>query len=343
MDTALGDTYYNPSKVGSFGGVDALSRGANVKNVKDWLITQETYTLHKPVRRHFKRRKTFCLGVDHLWQVDLVDVTSISRHNDDYRFLLTCIDCLSRFAWTVPIKNKSSASVLEAFASITDTRKPTFLQSDKGTEFLNSSFQSFLKANDIQFYTSENDDIKCALVERFNRTLKTRMWRYFTHANSLRYIEALPSLVKSYNDSFHSTIKTSPSQVTAHNERDLWRRLYKPNLSTRKSKLLVGDWVRISETKRHFKKGYLPSWTRELFKVTNVLPTDPRTYCIVDFDNEPIKGKFYNEELQKVTKDDVFKIEKVIKTRKKHGKLEYLVRWLGYPSKFDSWVDSMTR
>jgi len=160
MDQKLEEIYYDPSKVGSFGGIDALSRAVGAKPVKDWPVSQETYTLHKPVRRRYKRRQTFCLGVDHLWQVDLVDVSSLSRYNDGYRFLLTCVDCLSRYAWTVPIKNKSSGSVLEAFASITDMRKPTNLQSDKGTEFLNSTFQSFLKASDIHFYTSENDDIK---------------------------------------------------------------------------------------------------------------------------------------------------------------------------------------
>jgi hypothetical protein len=145
--------------------------------------------------------------------------------------------------------------------------------------------------------------------------------------------------VKSYNDTVHSTIKVSPASVTIHNERDIQRRLYRH--TTSKPKLVIGDWVRISETKRNFKKGYLPSWTRELFKIVNVLPTDPPTYRIVDAADEPIQGKFYVEELQKVKQGDVFRIEKVIKTRKRNGKIEYLVRWLGYSPKFDSWVDSM--
>lgn len=340
MDRKLKDIYYDPAKAGSFGGVSALAKAASNKSVKDWLISQETYTLHKPVRRHFQRRRTFCLGVDHLWQVDLVDLSSLVKHNDGYRFLLSCVDCFSRYAWVVPVKNKTADSILKAFDSIINIRKPTYLQSDKGSEFLNSSFQSYLKQNDIQFYTSENDDIKCALVERYNRTLKTRMWRYFTHSNSLRYIDVLPALVKSYNDTVHSTIKTAPSLVTVHNESELRRRLYKP-LPLTKPKFNVGDAVRISETKRHFKKGYLPSWTRELFKIVNVLPTRPYTYRIADYAEEAIRGQFYGEELQKVKEDDVFKIEKIIKTRKKHGKTEYLVRWLGYPPKFDSWVDKV--
>ena len=238
----------------------------------------------------------------------------------------------------MPIKNKRATTVTDAFASLIDDRRPTYVQSDKGSEFLNSSFQTFLSTNGIRFYTSENDDIKCALVERFNRTLKTRMWRYLTYSNMLRYIDVLPSLVKSYNESKHSFIKMAPSQVTVHNESELRRR----TVRTKTRPLLAnGDWVRISETRRVFKKGYLPSWTREVFKVVHVHSTDPPTYSINDYSDAPIKGKFYEQELHKVEPSDVFKVEKVVKTRKKHGKTEYLVRWLGYPPKFDSWVDKL--
>lgn len=334
----LKEIYYDPSKVGSFGGINALNKATKRKDAKEWLASQEVYSLHKPVRRKFKRRKTISVGIDHLWQIDLVDMTNLAVHNDGYKYLLTCIDCFSRYAWAVPIKNKNSKSVTEAFASLLNLRKPTFVQSDKGSEFVNTSFQNLLTANDIRHYTSENDDIKCALVERFNRTLKTRMWRYFTYTNSLRYIDVLPSLLKSYNASVHSAIKMAPSQVTVHNSHELRKEAV---VSRKKPKLQVGDWVRISETKRQFKKGYLPSWTRELFKITQVHFTYPITYSICDYSDEAIKGKFYEQELQKVTPEEVFKIEKVVKTRKKHGKTEYLVRWLGYPSKFDSWVDTI--
>ena len=198
----------------------------------------------------------------------------------------------------------------------------------------------FSHTSNISFYTSENDGIKCALVERYNRTLKTRMWRYFTSSNSLRYVDVLDDLVKSYNDTIHSSIKTAPSRVSIHNESNLRRKLYQPVVKS-KPKLKIGDSVRISETRRAFKKGYLPSWTRELFKVVNVFPTDPPTYRIADLSSEVIKGKFYAEELQAVKEDEVFKIEKVIETRRRHGKVEYLVRWLGYPPKFDSWVTEL--
>src|SRR6266516_7712085 len=88
-----------------------------------------------PIRRKYKRRAMICVGLDHLWQCDLADLTSLAVHNDGFKFLLTCIDCFSRYAWVIPIKNKRASTVTEAFASILEHRKPTFLQSDKGSEF----------------------------------------------------------------------------------------------------------------------------------------------------------------------------------------------------------------
>src|SRR2546425_13236096 len=129
MDS-LKDIYYDPALPGSFGGVSALSKATDRKDVKDWLVSQETYTLHKPVRRKFKRRRTICVGVDHLWQINLADETSLSPHNDGFKYLLTCIDCFKRYAWVVPIKNKMAATVSAAFASLLDDRIPTYVQSD---------------------------------------------------------------------------------------------------------------------------------------------------------------------------------------------------------------------
>jgi len=60
---------------------------------------------------------------------------------------------------------------------------------------MNATFQSMLLRNNIHFYTSENDDIKAAVVERFNRTLKQRIYRYFTHANTCRYLDSIDDIV----------------------------------------------------------------------------------------------------------------------------------------------------
>ena len=103
--------------------------------------------------------------------------TSVLRR---YKFLLTCSNVFSKFAWVVPLKNKLGETLVNGFQSILDLgRSLEKLQTDKGTEFLSRNFQSLLKENSIHFFTT-NSELKASVVERFNRTLKTRMWKYFT-------------------------------------------------------------------------------------------------------------------------------------------------------------------
>jgi len=158
---------------GSFGAVQNLKLYGDESYVDTvrYLSKQHAYTLHKQRRIRLPRRKTYSKGIGDLYQADLVDMTNISRYNDATRYLLTCID-VSKKAWVVPLLSKTDRHVTEAFEKI------RMLQTDKGSKFVNSSFQQMLKRHNIHFYTSENEDIKAAVVERFNRTLKTKMYRY---------------------------------------------------------------------------------------------------------------------------------------------------------------------
>lgn len=345
----LESVYYDPSLPGSYGGIEALQRVIKTGKVKDWLMGQDTYTLHKQARKQFPRRQVFVPAINHLWQLDLIDVISIARYNDGYKFILTVIDCLSKYAYAVAIKSKNSQNVTDAFASIINhnynNNRPVYVQTDKGREFLNSTFQKFLAENGISHYTTESE-AKASVVERFNRTLKSKMWRYFTKNRTYRFIDVLDKLVDGYNKSYHRTIKMAPVKVNYSNQNKIIKSLYgkpsKMKYEKKKNKLKVGDKVRISHLKKVFDKSYKENWTTEIFFVSDILPTRPPTYSLKDYEGESIKGNFYEQELQKVIKtDDTFIIEKVLKSVKKNGKTRYLVRWLGYPPKFDSWVDDL--
>jgi len=230
--------------------------------------------------------------------------------------------------------------VTRAFEKIlADGPKPTFVQADKGLEFLNSTFQSMLKRHGIKFYTSQNEDIKTC-VERFNRTLKTKMCPYFTARNTRRYIDVLPDLQHSCNHTHHRTFGKAPAEVDATNV-DLMRdRLYPEKPKSYKRRYKVGDKVRITMRRQPFRKGNVGGWSTEIFIVDACLPTVPVTYRLINQANEPIKGKFYEPEIQKVVKsdEDRFDVEKILKTRKRGGRIEYYVKCLGYPTKFNSWT-----
>jgi transposase InsO family protein len=343
------DVYFNVREPGSYGGITSLyrqmrqkDRKITVKQVREWLAEQESYGLHKPVRRRFKRRKIYAHGIDYLWQADLVDMTHLADDNDGFRYLLTVIDVFSKYAWVVPLKRKDSRSITDAFEHIFAERRPLKLQTDKGKEFVNSVLQKMLRERGVKFFTSQNEDIKASIAERFNRTLKTKMWRYFTHKSTNKFIDILPDMVHSYNNTYHRTIGRTPASVTAADVEAVRERMYgDEGLSAQHPlpSLNVGDKVRISKTRQAFGKGYLPNWTGELFTVVEVLPTSPPTYRLQDYLKESIQGSFYGKELQRVVKnDDVYKIEKILKSRRRHGSKEYFVKWLHYPDSFNSWV-----
>jgi transposase InsO family protein len=346
QDQTLSKVYYTPKHAASYGGVRAVERvvkgGKQKKKVKPWLDEQDTYTLHKPVRYRFPRRRVIVGGLDHQWQADLVDVARLSKDNKGIKFLLTCIDVLSKYAWVVPLKDKTGKSLVAAFETIFKTgRQPLALQTDKGTEFLNRPFQKFLKDHNVSFFTTENEDIKASIAERFNRTIKTKMWKYFTRHDTLVYHNILSDLVWSYNHTYHRSIKTQPASVNTKNQEVIWQRLYAHDRPVPSFKFRVGDHVRISKARRTFKKGYLPNWTREIFTVTECRFGDPPVYVLQDDGGTLLQGTFYAEELQKVTitKDKLYKIEAILDEQKKGKRVQYLVKWEGYPTSFNSWLD----
>ena len=332
----LSASYYNARGVGSYGGVQPLSQKTKLspERVKEWLTTQDAYTLHKPVRYKFPRRRVIVAGPHQQWQADLIDVSRLSRYNRGFKFLLTCIDVFSKQAWVVPLKDKTGTTLVNAFESIRSPL-PQTLQTDKGSEFTNRKFQQWLKEHQVHFFTTENEDIKASIVERFNRTLKSKLWRYFTRHDILSYVEVLESMVEVYNRTPHRSIGMAPLDVTTQNKAKVWFRLYADPVPYKEPLLRVGDSVRISKARRTFKKGYLAKWTEEIFTIVERKSTHPPTFLLADYSGEILKGTFYPQELQKVSKrDDIYRIEQILKREKNR----VLVKWKGYPDKFNSWV-----
>ena len=256
-------------------------------------------------------------------------------------FLLRVIDVFSKRAWCVPLKNKSASSLVTALKGLLVNIAPTTLQTDKGLEFLNISVRRLLKEHGVHHFSTHNEETKASIVERFNRTLKTRMWRYFTKYQTVRYIDALQDFVQSYNDTYHRSIGMAPSQVNAGNQEEVWQRLYGHD-GKGAPKFKVDDRVRISKAKRRFEKGYMANWSEELFTIREVHASDPPVYRLVDDLGEVLDGTFYEPELQKVlvSKDKLYRVESVLQQRKVGKRTEALVKWYGYPTSFNSWIDA---
>ena len=234
MDKVLDSIYYNSTDPGAYGGIERLLRRAREmghseltrEEVESYLQKQYAYTLHRPARRHYKRNPTVVGGIDGQWQADLCDMQQLSRENGGMKYILTVIDILSKYAWAVPVKDKGSKTVATAFASILDKgRHPKKLQTDKGKEFFNKDFAALMRRHDVQHFASESDQ-KAAVVERFNRTIKSRIWTFFSAKRTQRWVDDLPSLMEGYNRSYHRSIGMAPADVTEADEDRIWARLY---------------------------------------------------------------------------------------------------------------------
>ena len=173
------------------------------------------------------------MGMNHQWVADL-----------GTKYLLTVVDALSKYAWVEPIRDKSGPKMKQAWENILKRAAPRHsrrLQTNQGKEFNNTSMQKLFRERVIHHF-STSGDAKTSLVERFNRTLKGRMYRYFTAANTLKYLDVLPDLVRGYNASYHWSIRRTPQDVNPRHEKDVWKTLYGPRRTRpRQPTFRVGD------------------------------------------------------------------------------------------------------
>lgn len=340
--------YNDPKFSASFSGKHRFYKTLKSKNkklkfqsVNNALKAINSYTLHKPVNKPKKYRRIFTKGIKYLFQIDLVDMSKFKNENDGYCWIITIIDTFSKKAWAFKMKQKSAKSIMNVMKPFLEKNSPQKIEFDQGKEFYNIQFLRLLKRLQIKYFSVYSDH-KCAIVERFNRTLKTRMYRSFTAQGNNRWVDILQHLIDGYNKTYHSSTKFSPNNVTSQNEnvvrKNLYPKIEKEKQHTKKI-FSIGDSVRITKKKNIFQKGYEKAWSYEVFFVSEIKDTYPVTYGIKDYKGELIKGSFYSNELQSVDiSANIWPIEKIITTRKRLGKTEYLVKFLGYPDEANSWI-----
>lgn len=294
--------------------------------------------LHHAARKNFIRRHTQMRGITDTLQADLVEMIPYASANRNFKYILTVINIFSKKAYGRAVSNKTGQEVTRAMKTILDSIGHPIknVHVDRGTEFYNKSMKKMLGDRNIHLYSTFST-MKAAIIERFNRTLKGRMWKVFSLNGSYKWIDILPKLIMEYNDTKHRTIRMKPNQVDKQNEQHLLNTVYNYKhviSSASKPKFKIGDPVRLSKYKSCFAKGYTPNWTAEAFKVRKVQCSSPVTYLLESMSGEEILGTVYAEELQLSRNPDLYLVERVI--RKRGDKC--LVKWLGFDSSHNSWV-----
>lgn len=350
IKSVLRAIYHDVAHPAGFGGRQALFDAARdhvsdltLEDVDEWLRGETVYTLHRHARHKFPRNKTISHSVGEWCQADLADMQSYATSNDGFKYLLTFIDVFSKRATAVPIKSKNMTHVSEALDSILADFHCHNLLTDRGLEFNNTRVKDVMSKYGTRLCFAHNEAIKAAVVERFNRTLKTRMHRYFTSKGTRRYIDVLESLLLAYNQSVHSSTGLKPVDVDSHSASDVFRKLYGAEthrqllLKEPKDKALfrVGDLVRIRYVLTPMQKSYWPMFSDQVYTVSTVVPDFPyHMYRVENWKGETMNRKYYAHDLLRVSKDVKYRVEKVLKRR---GNMSF-VKWVGYPSEANSWV-----
>ncbi|KAL3120003.1 hypothetical protein niasHT_002204 [Heterodera trifolii] len=295
--------YKDLSSPVAFTSVEPLLREArktqpkiNRAEVQNYLATQRTYTLHRQAKPRYRRLPTLAPGLHTEWQADLAIFDRLAKQNRGYKYLLVCIDTLSRQVFVEPVKTKTSVNMIRAFEHIFKRSKyiPWKVLTDQGKEFTARAVQHFFRAKDVEhFCMLTSPQFHAGMAERANRSIKERLYRYFTEHNTYKWIDVVQDIVSAINHSPNSSIGMRPADVNFKNAEALRQKLHNAdeNVVRRQPKYAVGDRVRIEKYKHIFQKGYLPRFTNELFTVAEVhTERSPVVYRLRDDHNEIISG-----------------------------------------------------
>ena len=254
----------------------ALTEGLTFRDVLDKLTIENkkgegiqwtselANELHKPLRHNFQKRHVFVRNVDDIWAADLVDMRALSSENNNYNYILMIIDVFSKYGWARPIETKSGKVIKETLENIFEEGNfPKKIWADHGTEFYNKDVKTLLKKYKIDLYSTENEE-KCSVVERWNRTIKTQLWKYFTTNGTHKYINILQPLIKKYNSTKHRTIKLTPVDARNPSKRQqVFKNLYSEKVNKlweippKEAKFKIGDKVQLAVQKDTFEKVYV--------------------------------------------------------------------------------------
>ena len=278
--------------------------------LKKFLQQKTSLSRHKQIRRKFKRRKTLVFGPYTTLQADTIFYRNYARQNHGYKYILVVIDCFSRKNWVRPMKSTTAEETAKCLDDIIGSMpyKPTQFSSDQGNEFNSKHpaiFNTLVLKYGLIMYTLKAP-IKAGIAERFIRTLKTRIERYFTEHNTVKWIDVLDKISVALNNSYHRSIGMAPNQVNFENRREVFRKLYGSSAPPIECKFKLGDRVRIPIIKEIFDKGYAPNWSEEIYTVVDKRSDGEVCYYQVKADNGDIlERRFYEQELNIVIRNEI--------------------------------------
>ena len=277
IEKTLQDLYYNPetgyqNAEKLFKDIKKYDFGITRKGVKSWLEAQPAYTQHKQLIKHHPKRQTWVRDLGEQLLIDLIfmgienNKSKWVKENNGYEYTVAAIEILSRYAFAIPAKGKTGKEVTETTEIILERfhnhfdRYLKFIVSDYGSEFVNDTFKNMLKKYPAEYEKNDNvikgtiewfspkSSRHLAMIERFNRTLKGRIWKSFTANHNRKWKDDPPKFIDGYNKSIHRTIGIPPANGNKENAGKIWMKTYGGNYAEFPiPKFRVGDVVRLKK------------------------------------------------------------------------------------------------
>ena len=275
--------------------------------IDKFLKQNPTSSLHKNVRHYFPRRSVLAYYPYEIIMSDLIDfnLPGMPAANKNYRYIMVFVCVFSKMAWAEPLKRKDGLSSVTAIENVLKKMKdlPANIVTDRGLEYYDRRVQELFRRNGIKHYSLRSKHKAC-IAERFIRTLKGRIFKYFWKNKTKNWIDVLQQLIENYNHTFHRSIKMAPIDVTLNNRAAVFRNLF-PNANFKSTpRLRVGDQVRILRSKTIFDKGYTRNWSVELYRICEASSKNNIDYYkIEDQEGVRLSGSRYYWELNLVSRE----------------------------------------
>ena len=275
--------------------------------IESFLRKNPTSSLHKSVRHKFPRRSILAFYPYELIMSDLIDfnLPGMPGANRNYRYIMVFVCVFSKMAWAEPLKRKDGLSSVAAIENVLRRMSdiPANIITDRGLEYYDRRVQELFRRNGIRHYSLRSKHKAC-VAERFIRTLKGRLYKYFWKKKTKNWIDVLQQLITNYNHTIHRSIKMAPIDVNENNRQEVFERLY-PNRNLKSApRLRVGDQVRILRQKTIFDKGYTRNWSLELYRIYEAKSkNNVDFYKIEDQNGVKLDGNRYYWELNLVSRE----------------------------------------
>jgi hypothetical protein len=318
MEQELSKALYDPKETAAFTSKTAIIKLFEKKypkqDVEAWTDRQPTLTKFAGIRKRFKRLPTLAHRKNDIISIDLAVFKDLSRYNQGYKYLMVCVDTLSRMCYGFKLKSKYPTEVVRRLKDLFAVAKPNIaLYSDKGGEFSGKVFSTFLNDHNVQSWKALNE-VKATLAERKILDIKRRLSKYMFYNDTKKWIDAYQNIIDGINSSVNRDLGMKPVDVvTIEDERRAFMNLYGKRIgfTPPEAPLKIDNKVRLSHLHSKFKKSYMQNYTSESFIIKKVLPREGQNlYQVQALDGEEVQGKFYKKELQPADDDNSVQVER---------------------------------